>query len=964
MLAGAYNVGESVRASLRNLALSRLGSTQYAVTSNTSFREDLLPEAPLIALEAVVTHDDSGRRASRVALYAVDKRFWQFHQRAVEPPDRNQFLLSEALASELSAKAGDNILVRVARASDIPTESLHGRKDDPGRTVRGVAREVISRAAMGEFSLRPQQGAVRAIFVNLDRFQRDLEMDGRVNVALTKDNPEQTVKTKATLDDIGIRLHDGMVEHASMMLDDSLVDAIRKADPQAQPALTYLANSIRINGREIPYSVATAMNRPELASDDQIVLNEWAARDLGAKPGDTVTLEYYVWDPSGKLITKTATFQNAGAVPIEDWQRHLSPEYPGISDAPTISDWDPPFPMDLSRIRKADEEYWNRYRATPKAFITLNAGQRLWRSRYGAVTGMRSNATPEMLRASLDPLSILSVQNVRQASLQASSGATDFGEYFLYFSFFLVVSALLLAGMFFRFGIEQRLAEIATLRAVGWPIASIRKLLLIESLIVAAVGSTVGSIAAFLYSKMILYALKTWWIDAVGTRDLEMVFSPVSVLLGIFGGLLMAAIVIYGTLRLIGKRAVRESALRKTRAYIYSVVLAVLGLLMLAVGGAGGFFGAGALLLAAILVWIFGRLKHASGNIASVPALGIRYSAHRPGRAVLCIALIASATFLIVAVDSFRRSGAQAEGGYRYFAESAIPIFYDPNVPEGKQALNLNVDAKWLSFRLRPGDDASCLNLYQPQNPRVIGAPASWITLEPQSDGTIPAAVDANTLMYVLHKKLGDVLTVGNGRLKFVRTLHDTVFQSEIIIGNADFQKAYPEEQGFRVFLVDAPPGADAQLETALADYGFDATSVSDRIAAFHRVENTYLSTFQTLGALGLLLGTIGLAAVILRNIFERRRELGLLRAAGFNAQHLSRMIIAENVFLLLAGLGAGAVTASIAVVPTVLERGGTPPWLTLIGLLCTVLLVGIVTSLIAIRSTANAPIISALRSE
>ena len=201
-------------------------------------------------------------------------------------------------------------------------------------------------------------------------------------------------------------LHDGMVEHASMMLDDSLVAAIRKADPQAQPALTYLANTIRLNGREIPYSVVTAMDLPELASDDEIVLNEWAARDLEAKPGDTVTLEYYLWDPSGKLVTKIASFRNAGAVPIEDWQRHLSPDYPGISDAPTISDWDPPFPMDLGRIRKADEEYWNQYRATPKAFITLNAGQKLWRSRYGAVTGMRSNAHPSSCERAIDPLSI------------------------------------------------------------------------------------------------------------------------------------------------------------------------------------------------------------------------------------------------------------------------------------------------------------------------------------------------------------------------------------------------------------------------------------------------------------------------------------------------------------------------------------------------------------------------------
>ena len=359
-----------------------------------------------------------------------------------------------------------------------------------------------------------------------------------------------------------------------------------------------------------------------------------------------------------------------------------------------------------------------------------------------------------------------------------------------------------------------------------------------------------------------------------------------------------------GTLRQIGKKAPRETGLRRSRASLYAIVAAIAGALLLAVGGAGGFFGAGALFLTAALLWIFGRLKRASGRITSLRSLGVRYPAHRPGRAVLCIALIASATFLIVAVDSFHRSAASSEPGYRYFAESAIPIYYDPNTEEGKQSLNLSINAKWLSFRLRPGDDASCLNLYQPQNPRVIGAPASWIKLDPQSDGTIPAAVDANTLMYVLHHKPGDVMTVGNARLKFVKTLQDTVFQSEIIVNDADFQRAFPEEQGFRVFLVDAPQGSDAQLETALADYGFDATSVADRIAAFHRVENTYLSTFQSLGALGLLLGTVGLAAVLLRNILERRRELALLRASGYSTQDLSTMILAENTFLLVSGLG------------------------------------------------------------
>ena len=228
------------------------------------------------------------------------------------------------------------------------------------------------------------------MFVNLARFQHDLNLDGRVNISLTKSSPEQKIRTGFQLEDVGLRLANGFVSHESMMLDDRTVSAVRRIDPQAQPAYTYLANSIRANGREIPYSVVTAMDLPQLTGDGEIVLNEWAARDLQVKPGELVELEYYLWDPTGRLVTKFASFRNSGTLPIEEWQRGLSPEYPGISDAPTISDWDPPFPMDLGRIRPIDEQYWNEYRATPKAFIRLAAGQKLWRSRYGGVTGIRT----------------------------------------------------------------------------------------------------------------------------------------------------------------------------------------------------------------------------------------------------------------------------------------------------------------------------------------------------------------------------------------------------------------------------------------------------------------------------------------------------------------------------------------------------------------------------------------------
>ena len=77
-----------------------------------------------------------------------------------------------------------------------------------------------------------------------------------------------------------------------------------------------------------------------------------------------------------------------------------------------------------------------------------------------------------------------------------------------------------------------------------------------------------------------------------------------------------------------------------------------------------------------------------------------------------------------------------------------------------------------------------------------------------------------------------------------------------------------------------------ATIEDALVDFGADATGTAERLAEFHRVENTYLSTFQTLGGLGLLLGTVGLATVLLRNVLERRRELALLGAVGYRRGH------------------------------------------------------------------------------
>ncbi len=208
----------------------------------------------------------------------------------------------------------------------------------------------------------------------------------------------------------------------------------------------------------------------------------------------------------------------------------------------------------------------------------------------------------------------------------------------------------------------------------------------------------------------------------------------------------------------------------------------------------------------------------------------------------------------------------------------------------------------------------------------------------------------------------------GPVRLRLVAALQGSLFQSELIVSEEDFLRIFPAESGYRFFLIEAPPARAAAvttlLESRLADDGFDVSSTAERLASYFAVENAYLSTFQALGGLGLLLGTVGLGAVLLRNAFERRRELALARAIGFGRGALRTVVLAENLLLLLAGLSLGTVAALVAVAPIALHRGGELPLGLLGALLLAVATAGLVASLVAVAVVGRWPLLSTLRAE
>jgi hypothetical protein len=449
--------------------------------------------------------------------------------------------------------------------------------------------------------------------------------------------------------------------------------------------------------------------------------------------------------------------------------------------------------------------------------------------------------------------------------------------------------------------------------------------------------------------------------------------------------------------------------------------LSILGFVLREEAQAIVFFGSGA----AVLALLIGEIRHQLGGARrpqllpgklNLPALSALNTARNPARSTLTIGLVATASFVIVAISAFRlETGDAGTGGFALLATSDQAIFHDLNTPQGRQKISgfssnderLLEDWRVYSLRVHSGEDASCLNLYRPSQPTVLGVPDAFIDrggfewagsikgpvenkwellhaeLGTDDNGrpVIPVVIDANTATYSLKVGVGDRFPIRDEvdrewTLEVVGLLKNSVLQGKLLVGEAGFQRLFSETGGYRFFLIERAPGTSnpragsgpvdvaRRLESVLADNGFDVMDAKDQLADYLAVQNTYLSTFQSLGALGLLLGTIGLAVVQLRSVLERRGELAVMRAAGFRRRRLAWMVVSENAVLLLGGLAVGCTAAAVALLPQWGPQSAGIPWRTLAALLGVIAAVGLVAGWLATRSALRAPIVPALRGD
>jgi putative ABC transport system permease protein len=589
--------------------------------------------------------------------------------------------------------------------------------------------------------------------------------------------------------------------------------------------------------------------------------------------------------------------------------------------------------------------------------------------------GAKRTEIEKLVKERVDPRQLgFQFHAVKENAQVAANNGVDFGQLFLALSFFLVIAGILLTVLLFVLNTEHRMSQIGTLSILGFTKREVKKLLLGEGLMAAIAGAALGIVLAVGYNQAIFAALNGIWADIVRTQTLVTVVKPFTLGMGFLVGVMVSflAILLYLN-RLLQQRlqslqvATVKSGNRAFRIgkelLMYLAGGSALALVIWAYSqdaftDASLFFSAASLLLISLSLWAHKlfqeRSKRPQSFRMNVPTFVGRQLKRNPSRSFLVVVLFALGTFVIISTGVHRRDlfaealeKSSGTGGFLFFAESTVPVLQNLNEASVRFDYGLEQPYKVVQMRAYQGDDASCLNLNQTSSPRILGLdPESlagrfrfvsqtadldterpWLSLHQEPIArTIPAIADQTVIQWGLGLSVGDTLhyLTENGQtlhLKLIGGLANSIFQGNVLISEENYLRYFPTSSGSNVFLVEGQAEdkgpIQEELQEGLRDHGWMMQESALRLAEFNSVENTYLSIFLVLGGLGLLIGTLSLGLVLVRNMLSRRNELGMMRALGFSDSLIVSIFVLEHFYLLLLGVGIGLVSSLLASLPS-----------------------------------------------
>jgi ABC-type antimicrobial peptide transport system permease subunit len=1021
VLTGALIIGESVTYSLEQLVENRLGNTHYVISSGNRYFSSGLGKkiqyhsgkqiVTLLKLNGFVSCDEKHTRLNQVEITGIDSSFASVWKLPISIPEGDGAIVSRSVAEKLKISVGDHILVKVRKPDfALPDAPFVSVSEDVISISLQIAA-IASDHAAGYFNLKNNQSAPYNIFVSYKTLSRETHLTGKSNVLLVSDlsKIEQPINYLSTLIQNNWELPDaglsvttlqpsGITEitHEHIFIDSALSSFLVNYLPQAQPVFTYLFNSIRSSKSNTPYSFVSGLDSAYSGikiPENEIVINSWLADDLQVSTGDSLWLRFYKMETGRKLREDSICLKIKTVIPVTTlWaDSALMPDFPGMESAGNCRDWETGAPVDLSKIRDKDEDYWKKYRGTPKAFVSLETARHLWQNTYGNATAIRlQNAvdikeTLDKLPARLNPAKAgITVKDAYTEGMLAATNSTDFGQLFLGLGFFIIAAAIMLIVILLVFHLQQRNPEPALLSALGFSKKQIKSLIFTEISFVIVAGSIAGAFAGIVYTKLMLAGLHNFWNDAVRTNMLQVHTTAFSLWTGMVAGSFLALLAVYFSLsknlrqpQAIALKANQnqfENPIHSNKKWWLYLALMVAGLALGWVSLSVIYSSksssliamvSGAMMIAAcsaLVNYLLIRPKplhsHAFQSIFNIALNNLRA---RKRNVLVLITLLATGTFAVIITGANRLTFYGEEykrqsgtGGFILWVESTLPIVENPNTQEAREHYGLsdyNVfnHTQFTALPSLDGNDASCFNLNQVNQPRLAGvnnllfdslnafafqtiAPSlnekhPWLYLsQPLADHLIPGFADQTVITWGIRGKIGDTLEYKseNGdtlRVVLSGGLQNSVFQGHVLIASQWFKKYYPSSVSPTKFLVsDNPLMRDTianALEYLFQDFGLTATPASRRLADFNSVTNAYLAMFMLLAGLGVIIGVVGLGIVLMRNIASRKAEIAAYQALGFSRKLTLRIVLIENVLILFLGLTSGIIAAFTGLIPS-----------------------------------------------
>ena len=937
VVTGSLTIGEAVRATLIKRVGERLGDTETVLFSRNSFFDGRIRLDGKKVLLSNGFISDAGRLTPVMV--------WGMDDKSVPPGGAK---INRTLAEELNlTDSRAEIVLRLPATGMTPSGSLFVTSNYT-TNCRLTYAGIVDREHGGNLGLKNEQTVPCNLFMNRDELASLLKVEGKINLLLSDRHlSEADISAVWTPALSGLREHSTgeSVEITSdrIFLQKEVVEKVRMNHPDANRIFSYLANSVKHDGKTIPYSFVTAVDRyrGQRPAADELLLSEYASARLQAHLHDTVRLTYYTSSDLKTLREDTLYARVVGIIPLDELQadKTLSADFPGLSDVEKCTDWDSDLPIDLSLVTPEDEKYWEKYRTTPKVILSYQAVGERWSNPYGNATAVRLDESRTPATDGLTPAMFgLQILYPREAGLKAARNGVDFSSLFLSLGIFIIISAFLLMLIPLSEMLCRRREEMTLLTALGFPRKRIVQLLWRETAPVTALAALPGMVVGTGYTRLILILLGTLWKGATHTGDFVLMLR----FYGLPVGMIVSTGIALGLLRIAIGRSLNRPGSRPN--------------------GKGRSLGR---------ILPFSRTKLVLAGLC----------ANRK-RALLSFVTLATGVGIVFSVGLNRRGFTDSRqlrhgtGGYDLWCESSVPVYHNLATPQGRNKLSLQdlPDGTQTLQLFRFGaDDASCLNLNKVSQPAVLGVDMDVLrqsefnilhsiypddisvfdALKTAVDSVYPVVIDETVLRWGLMLKPGDTIhyesgTGKNVRLQLAGVLTNSVFQGNVLMDKRLFSELWSEITGSEIILFKLPDTAGEVERTrqlvsqALSEYGVSVSTTMRRLEEFNSVADTYLTIFLTLGGIGLLLGLMSFVIVVRKDLIARQEQIRLCLSLGFTRKNLAALLFRESCIIPLSAIGVGCVVSLLCVVSG-LANIGIWIWLTAAGLFLLLILCVIV---------------------